>query len=184
MCSRKLLKTREKVSENMVQNARMKVPFRRRREGKTDFRRRVNLLKSNKHRAVVRSSNRSISVQFIEFTMSGDRVVATASSTELSKFGWQGNCANIPAAYLVGLLAAKRARKRDVNDAVLDIGLRVPTKGAKVFAALQGMVDEGIEIPYDEKILPAPERISGSHISEETAKNFEVVKAAIMDKEK
>jgi large subunit ribosomal protein L18 len=168
----------------MVHNARMKVPFRRRREGKTDFRRRVNLLKAGKPRAVVRSSNKSITVQFIEFTMTGDRVIACANSADLSKFGWQGAGSNIPAAYLVGLLAAKRARKRDVNDAVLDIGLRVPKKGAKVFAALQGMVDEGIEIPFNEKILPPPERISGSHISDDTAKNFEVVKAAIMDKEK
>jgi len=162
----------------------MKVPFRRRRKGKTNFRSRLSLLKADKPRAVVRSSNKSITVQFIEFNKNGDRIIATATSTELSKFGWQGASANTPAAYLVGMLAARRAKNKEVSDAVLDIGLRVPTRGAKVFAALKGIIDEGIDIPYNEKILPSAERISGSHISEETSKNFEVVKAAINDKEK
>jgi large subunit ribosomal protein L18 len=130
----------------MVHSARAKVPFRRRREGKTNFRHRLNLIKSGKLRAVVRSSNKFITVQFIKFTMDGDRTVAAATSNELEKFGWQGNCANSPAAYLVGVLAAKRAKKHSIDSAVFDIGLRVPTKGSKLFATLKGIIDEGIDI--------------------------------------
>ena len=163
----------------MVHSARAKVPFRRRREGKTNFRRRLNLIKSNKPRAVVRYSNRYVIVQFVEFTLEGDRIIASATSRELAKLGWQGHAANLPASYLAGMLAAKRARKHDVEGAVLDIGLRVPVKGAKVFAALSGIIDEGIDIPHDEEILPSPERISGAHISDKTVQNFEEVKNAI-----
>ena len=168
----------------MVHGARAKVPFRRRREGKTNFRRRLALIKSGKPRAVVRSSNRFISVQFIEFNLKGDKVLASATSRELQKFGWQGANTNLPTAYLVGLLAAKRARKRNVNSAVLDIGLKVPITGSKVFAALKGIIDEGIDIPHNESILPPPERITGAHISDETVQNFENVKIAILDTEK
>ncbi|UCH88978.1 MAG: 50S ribosomal protein L18 [Thermoplasmata archaeon] len=168
----------------MVQGARSKVPFRRRREGKTNFRRRLNLLKSGKTRAVVRSSNKFIIVQFIEFKLEGDKVIASATSRELSKFGWQKASSNLPSAYLAGMLAAKRAKKRNVSEAVLDIGLRVPVKGSKIFAALKGMLDEGIDIPHNDEIMPSSERISGAHISEDTAKNFESVKTAIMNMEK
>jgi large subunit ribosomal protein L18 len=168
----------------MVHSARSKVPFRRRREGKTNFRYRLNLIKSNKPRAVVRYSNKFVTVQFIEFKLDGDRVIASATSSELTKFGWNGGTSNIPAAYLVGMLAAKRAKEHNVENAVLDIGLRVPTKGAKVFAALQGIIDFGVEIPHNDEILPSPERVSGSHIGGDTAVNFEAVKNAIMSKEK
>lgn len=168
----------------MVQGARAKVPFRRRREGKTNFIRRLKLIKSGKPRAVVRSTNRFIIVQFIEFTLEGDRVLAAATSKELAKFGWQGANTNLPTAYLVGMLAAKRARKSQVSEAVLDIGLKVPVSGSKVFAALKGILDEGIDVPHTDKIIPAPERISGAHISEATVQNFESVKTAINDMEK
>jgi large subunit ribosomal protein L18 len=167
----------------MVQGPRAKVPFRRRREGKTNFRRRLNLIKSGKPRAVVRSSNKYITVQFVEFKLEGDRVLATATSRELTKFGWKNTNANIPSAYLVGMLAARRALKNEVEEAVLDIGLRVPVKGSKVFAALQGIIDAGVDVPHSDDILPSPERLAGSHISDETAQSFENVKSAIKEME-
>jgi large subunit ribosomal protein L18 len=42
----------------------------------------------------------------------------------------------------------------------LDIGLHVPSKGTRVFAALKGVVDAGVEVPYSEDIVPDDERIS------------------------
>ena len=93
----------------MVDNARKRVPFRRRREGKTDYRFRLNLLKSRMPRAVVRKTLTKNIVQFINYTDKGDRVVAHANSEELKKFGWDGKGTTIPSAYLTGVLAAKRA---------------------------------------------------------------------------
>ena len=151
----------------MAMNARHSVPFRRRREGKTDYRARLALLKSRLPRAVVRKSLKNIQVQFIEFEMKGDRVLTTASGRELKKFGWGGSCSGIPAAYLTGFLAGKRALKNGIDRAVLDIGIERPTKGNKLFAALKGMLDAGVDIPHGEEMLPDESRIRGAHINAE-----------------
>jgi len=163
----------------MATGPRHKVPFRRRREGRTDYRHRIALLKGGKVRAVVRKSNRSTRVQFIGYTEKGDVVVASAVSTDLAEFGWTGSGKSTPGAYLTGLLAGKRAKEKGIEEAVLDIGLREPTKGATVFAALKGIVDAGIEVPHSEKMLPSKDRISGKHMREGTTASFEGVKGKI-----
>ena len=66
---------------------------------------------------------------------------------------------NLPAAYLTGYLAGKRASEKGMNDAVLDIGLKEPAKGAAVFAALKGMLDAGLEIPHGKEVLPPKDRL-------------------------
>jgi large subunit ribosomal protein L18 len=139
-----------------------RVQFRRRREGKTNYRYRKSLLVSGSPRAVVRKSLKSIQVQFIIFDVRGDKILTSATAFELKKFGWTGVCSNTSAAYLVGLLAGKRALKKGVTNAVLDIGLHSPTKGSKVFAALKGIVDAGVHVPHDPKVLPSDERIMSS----------------------
>src|SRR5438046_9281726 len=97
--------------------------------------------------------------------MRGYIVTASASSRELAKLGWKGGAGNLPAAYLTGVLAARRAVDRGVKEAVLDIGLRGPTKGSKVFAALKGLADSGLIVPHSDGPLPPLERINGSHIA-------------------
>lgn len=163
----------------MAHGPRYRVARRRRREGKTDYRRRVKLLKSRTPRAVVRSSLRNLRVQFVEFDPKGDKIIAQAEGLELEKFGWKGSCCNTPAAYLTGYLAGKRAKTVGIEKAVLDIGLHTPTKGAKVFASLKGLLDSGIEIPHDNEIIPSEERIKGAHIKEELKNQFDSVKASI-----
>ena len=64
-----------------------RVAFRRRREGKTDYRRRLALLKSRETRVVVRSTNSNIIVQFVDYTEQGDLVGATAQAGELPEMG-------------------------------------------------------------------------------------------------
>ncbi len=59
-----------------------RVPFRRRREGKTDYRRRLRLLYSRKPRVVVRKSNRYIRMQLIAREDAGDTTLVTANSAE------------------------------------------------------------------------------------------------------
>lgn len=141
-----------------------KVPFRRRREGKTDYRTRLALVKSGKARAVVRQSTRNVIVQFVSFDSAGDRVVATAEARELAKHGWNGFSHNLPAAYLAGLLAGKRAVEAGVTEAVLDIGQQVPKPGGRVFAALRGALDAGVQIPHGD-VLPDDARTRGEHLN-------------------
>lgn len=164
----------------MAEGPRYRVKFRRRREGKTDYRHRLNLLKSGLPRAVVRKTLNNIIIQFTEYTPEGDKIIGSASGFELKKYGWKYSASNTPSAYLTGLLGGKKAVKNNVKNAVLDIGLQTPVKGSAVFASLKGMVDAGVSIPYDKKMLPSDERIKGSHINKEMIKLFEEVKAKIM----
>ncbi len=159
-----------------------RVPFRRRREGKTDYRKRLALLKSGKHRLVVRKTLSKTIVQVIEYHPSGDLVRATALSTELGSRGWTHSFSNTPAAYLTGLLAGKRAMKKGISQAVLDIGLSVPVKGSKAFAVLKGVLDAGVDIPHGESILPSGDAVHGKFIGEEIAADFDKTKELILER--
>ena len=163
----------------MAKGPRSRVPFRRRREGRTDYRHRAALLRGGKARAVVRKSNLNTRVQIIEYRDGADFVLASAVSTELKKLGWTMSGKSTPGAYLTGFLAGKRAKEHDVGEAVLDIGLREPTKGNLMFAALKGLLDAGVEIPHGDDMLPADDRVAGKHLREGTAAAFEDVKKKI-----
>jgi large subunit ribosomal protein L18 len=161
----------------MAEGPRYRVNFRRRREGRTDYRQRQRLLRGRVPRAVVRLSLKNANVQFITYDEKGDKVVASATSKELIKLGWTGATGNLPAAYLTGYLAGKRASQNGVENAVLDIGLKGPAKGSAIFAALKGMLDAGIVIPHGEEVIPSEERINGAHINENMGKMIEEVKS-------
>ena len=151
----------------MATGPRYRVPFRRRREGKTNYRRRKALVLSGLPRLVVRRTLKRVLAQVVKAEIVGDKVLASADSSELArKFGWSGSRSNLPAAYLTGLLCGFRALQAGVKEAVLDTGLQAPTKGSRIFAALKGVVDAGVSVPHDESILPSEERIQGQHIVE------------------
>lgn len=160
----------------MSEGPRYRVPYRRRREGRTDYRRRLSLLRGERPRVVVRKSLHHLSVQVVRFHLRGDEVVTSAHSKELSRFGWEGPTGNVPAAYLTGLLAARRAREAGVPEAVLDLGLYPPSRGGRVFAALRGMVDGGLVVPHGEDVLATEERVRGEHIAPEMKEAVEAVK--------
>ena len=141
------------------------VPFRREREGKTHYKKRMKILLSSKHRFVVRKSLKNLHVSIVEYSSSGDKVVVTVNSNLLSKFGWKGDTGNMPSAYLTGMIAGKKAIEKGVKEAVLDIGLNKSVKGSRLYAALAGAVESGLKIPLDSTILPTKDRISGEHIS-------------------
>ena len=154
----------------MATGPRYRVPFRRRREGKTDYRSRRALVLSRTPRLVVRLSLKNASVQVTEAEAIGDKVVVSAHSRELSKtYGWLSSGGNIPAAYLTGLLCGFKAKANGVSKVFLDTGLHIPSKGTRVFAALKGFVDAGVEAPHSEDILPDEDRISGKHIADYAA---------------
>jgi large subunit ribosomal protein L18 len=150
----------------MAKGPSFNVPFRRRKEGKTDYKLRKKLIISKLPRLVIRKTGRNIITQVINATVIGDIVITSAHSSELKKkYGWLGNLNNLPAAYLTGLLCGLRAVSKGVKKAILDIDLHTPSRGAGVFAAMKGFVDAGVEVTHDESILPDESRIRGEHIA-------------------
>jgi large subunit ribosomal protein L18 len=140
------------------------IAFKRKREGRTNYARRLKLLVSRKPRAVVRKSLKSIQIQIVNYEPDGDKVLLSVHSRDLKKFGFKYNQSNLMTSYLTGLLCAKKAVKAGVEEVILDIGLQTPQKGGKIYAAVKGMHDGGLNIPCDEKVLPSEDRISGKHI--------------------
>jgi large subunit ribosomal protein L18 len=114
---------------------------------------------------VVRKTNRHIIIQLVTAELDGDRTLVSANSAELETYGYKGSTSNTPAAYLTGMLFAVKAKKADYSRAILDIGLNRATPGARVFAALKGAVEAGLDVPHGEKILPSDERAKGNHIA-------------------
>ncbi len=140
------------------------VAHRRRREGRTNFRKRLSLVKSGKKRLVVRKTSNGLVCQIVDYKHKGDVTLISATAKELPGFGWKGGTGNLPGSYLVGYLCAVRAREKNISEAILDIGLQRSTKGSRVYATLKGALDGGINVPFSEDILPSDERIRGLHI--------------------
>lgn len=159
------------------------VQFRRKRDRKTDYKKRMKLLLAGKPRIAIRKSINNIWMQVIEYHPSGDKVVLTAHSKELKKLGWKTGCGNIPAAYLTGLLFGKKAAEKKIGECIIDTGFYPSIKGSKIYAALKGAIDGGMNIPHSKEILPADDRISGKHIQKgDVSKQFGEVKQKIEGK--
>jgi len=125
----------------------------------------LKLLKSGRPRAVVRLSERRVRVSLVEYDPSGDRVLATADSAELGGIEFpSGSFASTPAAYLTAYLAGLRAKANGREEAVLDLGIRRPTSGGRLAAALKGLLDSGLEIPHGEEGFPSADRLEGAHL--------------------
>jgi len=140
--------------------------FKRRRKKRTDYRKRLALLKSGRIRLVVRRTLNNIHVQAIEYREGGDKTILEMSASDLEKYGWKGHLANIPAAYLTGFLIGLKCLKNGIKKAILDIGLQTSVKGNAIYAAVMGAIDSGLEIPVNRDILPSENRVKGLHIAE------------------
>jgi large subunit ribosomal protein L18 len=138
--------------------------YRRRREGKTDYRLRKALILSGKPRVVARGSLRNMVVQIVAARPEGDEVLFSAQSRELMKYGWKASRGNLSAAYLTGFLCGSKAKAQNTEEAIPDIGLYSPQKGARIFAVLKGVSDAGVDVPQSEEKLPNEGRIKGEHI--------------------
>jgi len=125
---------------------------------------------AKKTRLVIRRSLKNISVQFIDYNPKGDKVILSVHSKDLEKFEWKMNKGNIPSAYLTGILAGKKAKKFGVGQAVLDIGLNKSVKASRIYAALKGVLDSGVQVTHSKDVLPSDERVTGRHIADYVAK--------------
>ncbi|PSS14146.1 60S ribosomal protein like, partial [Actinidia chinensis var. chinensis] len=163
---------------------RFQVKYKRRREGKTDYRARIRLINQDKnkyntpkYRFVVRFTNKDIVAQIVSASIAGDMVLAAAYAHELPHYGLDTGLTNYAAAYCTGLLLARRVLKRlEMDDeyqgnveatgedfsvepaesrrpfrALLDVGLIRTTTGNRIFGALKGALDGGLDIPHSDK---------------------------------
>ena len=166
----------------MAHGKSQRLRFKRRRNGKTDYRRRLRMLRSGIPRAVVRVSNTQVTCQLVKFGMDGDRVLASITGKGIvDKYGWPSDASrkSVPACYVAGYALAKSAMADGHDEAILDIGLAASSPGSRVFAALRGMVDAGLDVPHGEGVLPDDDRINGTHIDESIAAAVEAAKKAI-----
>jgi large subunit ribosomal protein L5e len=140
-----------------------------------------NKYNTPKYRLIVRLSNKDIVCQVAYAKIEGDKIIAAAYSHELPNYGIKVGLTNYAAAYCTGLLLARRLLTKlnlhevytgneDVNGdeynvesidgspsafrCFLDIGLARTTTGARIFGALKGAVDGGLEIPHSMKRFP------------------------------
>ncbi|RAL43376.1 hypothetical protein DM860_012517 [Cuscuta australis] len=173
-----------KVQKSRAYFKRFQVKFKRRREGKTDYRARTRLINQDKnkyntpkYRLVVRFTNTDIITQIVSASIAGDMILASAYSHELPRYGLEVGLTNYAAAYCTGLLLARRLlQKLEMDEeyegnveangedycvepgesrrpfrALLDVGLLRTTTGNRVFGALKGALDGGIDIPHSDK---------------------------------
>jgi len=140
-----------------------------------------NKYNTPKYRLIVRFSNKDIICQIAYAKIEGDVVVCSAYSHELPRYGVKVGLTNYAAAYCTGLLVARRLLQKynladkyegqtevdgehftveDLDDGpgafrcYLDVGLNRTTTGARVFGALKGAADGGLDIPHSTRRFP------------------------------
>ncbi len=166
----------------MAHGKNQRLRYKRRRNGETDYRRRMRMLRGGSVRAVVRVSNTQTICQLVDYQSAGDEILVSIDGrTLVDKFKWPMDASrkSVPASYLTGFAMGKAALAAGHDEAVLDIGLAASSSGNRAFSALKGMVDAGLEIPHGEDVLPDDNRVSGAHIDESIAKAVESTKKAI-----
>jgi large subunit ribosomal protein L5e len=108
-----------KATKSSAYHSRFQTPFRRRREGKTDYYQRKRLVAQHKakyntpkYRLVVRITNKDIICQIVSSQITGDYVLTAAYAHELPRYGITHGLTNWSAAYATGLLVARRALQK------------------------------------------------------------------------
>lgn len=140
--------------------------MKRKRNGRTNYKKRLSLLKSGQLRLVVRRTNTQVIMQLVEYQTSGDKIIAASSSLSMKKLGWKGSVNNIPAAYWTGFALGSAAKGKQ---AILDIGLQRPHKGGRIYAAVKGAVDGGLKMNVGEEVFPTKEKLEGSNIKDKAS---------------
>jgi len=140
-----------------------------------------NKFNTPKYRMIVRTTNKDVVCQVAYSRMQGDIIICSAYSHELPRYGLKVGLKNYAAHYCTGLLLARRILQKFKMDDLyvgqeevdgeafnveavddgpapfrcfLDVGLTRTTTGNKVFGALKGALDGGLDIPHSNKRFP------------------------------
>ena len=166
----------------MAKGRNQRLRFKRRRTAETDYHRRSRMLRGGVPRAVVRVSNPQVICQLVTYEPEGDRVLESITGKSLvTSHKWPSDASrkSVPACYLAGFAMATSAISSGHSQAIMDIGLAASSSGNRVYAALKGMIDAGMDIPHSEDVLPSEERINGEHIGDAIAKAVATTKKSI-----
>lgn len=152
-----------------------------------------NKYNTPKYRLIVRFTNKDIICQIAYARIEGDIIICAAYAHELPRYGIKVGLTNYSAAYCTGLLIARRLLKKFNLDSIypgqeqvdgdefyvedvdgkpgafrcyLDVGLVRTTTGARVFGAMKGAADGGIDIPHSTKRFPGYDSESGEFSAE------------------
>lgn len=142
-----------------------------------------NKYNTPKYRFVVRFTNRDIICQIFSADLTHDVCIAAAYAHELPRYGITVGLKNYAAAYATGLLLARRVNKKfnleyegsvevsgeafhvepaeDGNapfKALLDVGLKRTSTGCRVFGALKGATDGGLDVPHNDRRFPGTKK--------------------------
>jgi len=142
-----------------------------------------NKYKTPKYRLVVRFTNKDIICQIVAADLTHDITMVSAYAHELPAYGLKVGLTNYAAAYCTGLLLARRVNAKfgleykgnenvdgeDYNveqedaekapfKALLDVGLKRTTTGARVFGAMKGACDGGLDVPHKDRRFPGSRR--------------------------
>ena len=120
------------------------------------------MLMSKRDFITINVTNENTQVQILKPEIAGDKVIASAHSRFLLKDGWKGSRKNIPAAYLTGYFAGKKALSKGVDNAIVYSGTRKYTQ--RMAAGVKGVIDAGIKVPSSEETFPSEDRINGEHL--------------------
>jgi large subunit ribosomal protein L18 len=146
----------------------MRTQKRRRKENKTDYLKRLKLLKGETPRIVFRKTNKYIISEYTVSKEAQDRVVFGMDSRKLNEYGWpknaQGGLKSITAAYLTGYLTGKTIIKQKLDTPILDAGMNRMLHKNKIYAFLKGVIDSGIKINCAKEFFPEESRIKGDHL--------------------
>lgn len=166
----------------------MKTLKRRRRESKTDYNIRINLLKAEVPRIIFRKSNRYIIAQYVISNEARDSIVTGVTSRILMKHGWpkdmKGSLKSLPASYLIGFLLGKRITEKKLETPIIDIGMIRSINKNRVFSFIKGLIDAGVEIKCSEESFPNEERIKGKNLKRDFSVMFGRIKSKIEKPEK
>jgi large subunit ribosomal protein L18 len=164
----------------------MRVQKRRRREFKTDYLRRIKLLKSEKPRIVFRKTNRYLISQYVTSKEAQDKIEIETNSKELLEKGWpkefEGSLKSISAAYLTGFLTAKKILEGKKELPVVDLGMTRTIHKTKGFAFIKGLIEGGLKISCKEEAFPEQDRIEGKSLKKDFSKIFSEIKSKIEQK--
>ena len=164
----------------------MKTLKRRRKENKTDYVKRIGLLKGGVPRVVFRKTNRYLVAQYVTSKEAQDKIEVGITSKDLLEHGWpkesQGSLKSIPAAYLTGLLFGKQILGKKLKLPVVDTGMIRILHKNKIFGFLKGLKDSGLNIKCEEENYPDENRIKGKHLKRDFSKTIEEIKLKINSK--
>ena len=166
----------------------MKTLKRRRIEGKTDYLKRIKVLKSGMPRVIFRKTNRYVIAQYVTSKEAQDKIEIGISSKKLKEYGWpdefDGSLKSISASYLTGLLIGKEITKKKLETPIVDFGMTRVLSKNRTFAFIKGLVDSGVEIKCPKENFPDEERISGKNMREDFSKKFKEIKSKIENESK